>query len=137
MTNPSRTFVHYRAPSRIFWRSVRGMLPHKTPRGAAALGRLKVFEGMPAPYDTTKKQYIPDAMRCVKLASFRKFCQLGDLSSQVGWGKQELVEKLETKRKERALNWHKKRIEKAGRVRKSVNAAEVSKLREQLAQYGY
>ncbi len=113
------------------------MLPHKTARGAVALGKLKVFEGMPAPYDTTKKQYVPDAMRCVKLASFRKFCTLGDLSSQVGWGKQQLVEQLETKRKERALNWHKKRIEKAGRVRKSVNAAEVSKLREQLAQYGY
>jgi large subunit ribosomal protein L13Ae len=36
--NPKRGFVHYRAPSRIFWRAVRGMLPHKTPRGAAALG---------------------------------------------------------------------------------------------------
>lgn len=37
LTNPRRTFIHYRAPSRIFWRAVRGMLPHKTPRGAAAL----------------------------------------------------------------------------------------------------
>jgi large subunit ribosomal protein L13Ae len=64
------------------------MLPHKIAKGAAALGKLKVFEGVPAPYDTTKKQYVPDAMRCVKLASFRKFCTLGDLSSQVGWGKQ-------------------------------------------------
>jgi len=137
LTNPRRTFVHYRAPSRIFWRTVRGMLPHKSARGAAALGRLKVFEGCPAPYDTTKKQYIPDAMRCVKLASFRKFCALGDLSSQVGWGKQGLVEQLENKRKERALNWHKKRIEKSGRVRKSTNAGEVAKIREQLAQYGY
>ena len=99
------------------------MLPHKTPRGAAALGKLKIFEGVPAPYDTTKKQYVPDAMRCVKLASFRKFCTLGDLSSQVGWGKQELIEKLESKRKERALNWHKRRIEKAGRTRKTVNVA--------------
>jgi len=36
--NPRRGFVHARAPSRIFWRTVRGMLPHKTPRGAAALG---------------------------------------------------------------------------------------------------
>ena len=137
LTNPRRTFVHYRAPSRIFWRSVRGMLPHKTAIGAAALGRLKVFEGVPAPYDTTKKQYVPDAMRCVKLASFRKFCTLGDLSSQVGWGKQQLIEQLENKRKERALTWHKRRIEKAGRVRQSVNAAEVAKIRQQLAQYGY
>lgn len=36
--NPRRGVQHFRAPSRIFWRSVRGMLPHKTPRGAAALG---------------------------------------------------------------------------------------------------
>jgi hypothetical protein len=35
---------------------VRGMLPHKTPKGAAALGKLKVFEGVPAPYDTKKRQ---------------------------------------------------------------------------------
>jgi large subunit ribosomal protein L13Ae len=57
------------------------MIPHKCPRGAAALDKLKVFEGIPAPYDTIKRQYIPDAMRCVKLASFRKYCKLGDLSS--------------------------------------------------------
>lgn len=36
--NPSKGFIHHRAPSRMFWRAVRGMLPHKTPRGAAALG---------------------------------------------------------------------------------------------------
>ena len=35
------------------------MLPHKTPKGAAALGKLKVFEGIPAPYDTKKRQVIP------------------------------------------------------------------------------
>ena len=38
--NPRRGFKHFRAPSRIFWRSVRGMLPHKTPRGAIALGMI-------------------------------------------------------------------------------------------------
>lgn len=121
LTNPRRTFVHYRAPSRIFWRAVRGMLPHKSPKGAAALGRLKIFEGVPAPYDTKKRQVVPDALRCVKLTSFRKFCLLGDLSSQVGWGKQALIEKLESKRRERATNWHKKSIEKANTIRKSLN----------------
>ena len=99
LTNPRRTFVHYRSPSRIFWRSVRGMLPHKSPKGAVALGRMKVFEGVPAPYDTKKREVVPDALRAVKLSSFRKFCTLGDLSAQVGWGKQQLVEQLETKRK--------------------------------------
>lgn len=33
---------HWRAPSRIFWKTVRGMIPHKTSRGAEAMARLKV-----------------------------------------------------------------------------------------------
>ena len=41
---PSRGPFHFRAPSKIFWRTVRGMLPHKTERGKAALGRLSVSE---------------------------------------------------------------------------------------------
>jgi len=91
LTNPRRTFIHYRAPSRMFWRTVRGMVPHKTPKGAVAMQRLKVFEGVPAPYDTKKREVIPDALKCVKLTSFRKFCNLGDLSSEVGWGKRSLI----------------------------------------------
>ena len=137
LTNPRRTFVHYRAPSRIFWRTVRGMLPHKTSRGAEALGRLKVFEGVPAPYDTKKREVVPDALRAVKLSSFRKFCTLGDLSSEVGWGKKTLVEKLENKRRERASAWHKKRVANANSVRKALNLKEINAVRAQLASYGY
>ncbi len=137
LTNPRRTFVHYRAPSRIFWRTVRGMLPHKTSRGAEALGRLKVFEGVPAPYDTKKREVVTDALRAVKLSSFRKFCTLGDLSSQVGWGKRDLVAKLEGKRKERAAAWHKKRLASANSVRKALNVKEINAVRAQLAAYGY
>lgn len=137
LTNPRRAFVHYRAPSRIFWRSVRGMLPHKIPIGAAALGRLKIFEGVPPPYDTKKREVVPDALRAVKLSSFRKFCTLGDLSSQVGWGKKNLVEQLENKRRERANNWHTKRINQANTVRKTLNLPEINKVRAELAQYGY
>ena len=113
------------------------MVPHKTARGAAALGRLKVFEGVPAPYDTQKRVCVPDAMRCVKLSHFRKFCTLGDLSSQVGWGKQKLVAGMEDKRRERAVAWHKKRISKANTTRKSKNQGEIAKVRKELAQYGY
>ena len=39
----------------MFWRVVRGMLPHKLKRGAAAMDRLKVFEGIPPPYDKVFK----------------------------------------------------------------------------------
>ena len=57
-------------------------------------GRLKVIEGCPAPYDTMKRQVIPDALRCVKLSSFRKYCVLGDLASQVGWNNGKLINEL-------------------------------------------
>ncbi len=121
LTNPRRAFVHYRAPSRMFWRTVRGMVPHKTQRGAIAMGRLKVFEGIPAPYDTMKREFVPDAMRAVKLSSFRKYCKLGDLSSRVGWGKQNLIESLEDKRITRAKKWHAVRVERNNTSRKAVN----------------
>ncbi len=39
--NPKRGPFHFRAPSRIFFHTVRGMVPHKTKRGAEALNRLK------------------------------------------------------------------------------------------------
>ncbi len=137
LTNPRRAFVHYRAPSRIFWRTVRGMLPHKTSRGAEALGRLKAFEGVPAPYDTKNRQVVPDALRAVKLSSFRKFCTLGELSSEVGWNKRSLIEKLENKRRERASAWHKKRVASANNVRKALNLKEINAVRAELASYGY
>ena len=101
------------------------------------MGRLKVFEGCPAPYDTKKREVIPDALRAVKLSSFRKFCRLGDLSSQVGWGKNNLINTLEDKRRERAAAWHKKRIDSANKVRKALNLKEIDKVKSQLAEYGY
>lgn len=39
------------------------MIPHKSKRGAAALARLKVYEGVPPPYDKTKRMVIPDALK--------------------------------------------------------------------------
>ena len=41
--NPRRWIQHYRSPSRVFWRVIRGMLPHKTPRGAIALGTINFY----------------------------------------------------------------------------------------------
>ena len=62
-TNPRRGPFHYRAPSKILWRAIRGMLPHKTGRGDAALSRVKIFEGIPAPYDKVKRAVIPKALK--------------------------------------------------------------------------
>jgi large subunit ribosomal protein L13Ae len=43
IVNPNRGAFHFRAPSRILYRTIRGMVPHKTSRGQAALERLKVL----------------------------------------------------------------------------------------------
>ena len=43
------------------------MIPHKTARGAAALERLKVFEGIPPPYDKKKRVVVPQALRVLRL----------------------------------------------------------------------
>jgi large subunit ribosomal protein L13Ae len=78
------------------------MIPHKTKRGAAALARLKVFEGIPPPYDKIKRMVIPDALKVLRLQSGHKYCLLGRLSSEVGWNHYDTIKELETKRKERS-----------------------------------
>ena len=135
--NPSRGAVHYRAPSRVFWRAVRGMLPHKTPRGAAALGKLKIFEGVPAPYDTRKRQVVPSALKVIRLKNFRDFCLLGDLCTHAGWKHQSVVEKLESKRKERSHKvWEKKHGAQTKRTQ-ALKGADFKALREKLSALGH
>ncbi|KAL1513177.1 hypothetical protein ABEB36_002622 [Hypothenemus hampei] len=101
--NPARGPFHFRAPSRIFWKTVRGMLPHKTERGKQALRRLKSYEGIPPPYDRRKRVVVPGALRVVCLKPGRKFCHVGRLSHEVGWKYQSVVRTLETKRKVKAV----------------------------------
>ncbi len=98
-TNPRKHFKHFRQPSRIFWRTVRGMMPHKTARGAAGLQRLKVFEGMPYPYDVKKRMVVPEALKVLRIKPRRKTCVLGELAAMNGWTKKDIVATLEQKRK--------------------------------------
>ncbi|PQQ08041.1 60S ribosomal protein L13a-1 [Prunus yedoensis var. nudiflora] len=94
--------IHFRSPAKIFWRTVRGMIPHKTKRGAEALARLKAYEGIPPPYDKTKRMVVPDALKVLRLQKGHKYCLLGQLSSEVGWNHFDTIKALEEKRKERA-----------------------------------
>merc|ERR1712110_486781 len=87
---PSRGPFHYRAPGKIFERVVRGMVPHKTERGKAALRRLQTFEGM-------------------RLKPGRKFCSIGRLSHEIGWKYQDVVATLEAKRKVKSEAYYKKK----------------------------
>ena len=59
------------------------MVPHKTKRGAAALERLKVYEGVPPPFDKQKRLVVPDALKVLRLQHGHKYCKLGDLSASV------------------------------------------------------
>merc|ERR1719198_502840 len=106
-TNPKKGPIHYRSPARILWRTVRGMIPHKTKRGAAALERLKTFEGVPPPYDKVKRAVVPDALKVLRLQTSHKFCTLGHLAKEVGWKHGETVSGLEEKRIARSAEFYK------------------------------
>lgn len=94
--NPTRGGpFHFRAPARIFYKTVRGMIPHKTARGAAAMERLKVFEGIPPPYDKKQRMVVPQALRILRLKPGRKYCTVGRLSHEVGWKYQDVVARYE------------------------------------------
>lgn len=75
IVNPKKSGpFHHRAPSKILFRAIRGMVPHKTARGTAALERLKLFEGVPPPYDRKKRMVVPEALRVLRLKPGRKYC---------------------------------------------------------------
>jgi len=136
---PSHGPIHYRSPAKIFWRTVRGMVPHKTKRGAEALARLKVFEGVPPPYDKMKRLVSPLALRVLRLAPGRKFTVLGRLSGEVGWKHAAVVAKLEEKRKIRSKAYYerKKALERL-RTKAIANREEQLKpINTQLQAYGY
>merc|ERR1712098_478361 len=98
-TNPSRGPYHFRAPSKCLFKVVRGMIPHKTKRGMEALNRLKLFDGIPTPYDKQKRMVVPSALRVLKLKPGRKYCQIGRLSHETGWKYKPVIDALEEKRK--------------------------------------
>ncbi|CDJ33508.1 60S ribosomal protein L13a, putative [Eimeria mitis] len=105
-SNPRRGPYHMRAPSRIFWRAVRGMIRHKTIRGKKALSRL-------------------EALRVMRLRPGRDFCRLGELSEMVGWSKGSLISRLEEKRKARSLKHFQRK--KAEAKEKAAAMKEVTK----------
>merc|ERR1712127_325950 len=111
LPNPTKGPHHYRTPARMIWRVIRGMIPHKTKRGAAALERLTVFEGIPHPFDKMKRQIMPCALKNLKVRPGRKTCRLGDLADSIGWRHQELLNRLENKRKVKGTAYHQTKTE--------------------------
>ncbi|MFH4978532.1 hypothetical protein AB6A40_005241 [Gnathostoma spinigerum] len=136
---PARGPYHFRAPSKIFWRTVRGMLPHKTHRGMSALRRLRVFDGVPQPYDRVKLFVLPNALRHIALKPRRKYCTVGRLAHEVGWQYQGVVKKLEAKRKEKGAAYFQRKKELAKLRSKAMEnvAKQIEPYQKIIESYGY
>ncbi|KAH9827457.1 AMP dependent synthetase and ligase [Teratosphaeria destructans] len=127
---------HFRAPSKIFWRTVRGMIPHKTERGAKALERLKVFEGVPPPYDRKKRLVVPQALRVLRLKPGRKYCTVGRLGHEFGWKYKDVVERLEERRKVKGQAYYEKKRAARKLLADAQSSAKIDdKTKQQLEQY--
>ncbi|CAM9187497.1 unnamed protein product [Choristocarpus tenellus] len=136
-TNPARGPFHFRSPARIFWRTVRGMLPQKTVRGQEALSHLSCFEGIPAPYDKQKRMVVPNALQVIRMAPGRRFCVLGRLSAEVGWPHGDLIKRLEVQRKIKSEAYYKEKKSANLLKAKAVEEADLSKVAPVLEQYGF
>ena len=125
LTQPAKGPFHFRSPSKMMWRTIRGMIPHKTKKGMLALGRVKCYEGIPPPYDKVKRLVCPDALRVLRLQKGRRFCTLGELGTSVGWKYSGVVDKLEEERSAAAAEYFagkKKTMQKLAKAKASVGA---------------
>jgi len=136
--NPTRGGpFHFRAPSRIFYKTVRGMIPHKTARGAAALDRLKVFEGIPPPYDKKQRLVVPQALRILRLKPGRKYCTVGRLAHEVGWKYQDVVARLEERRKVKGTAYYERKKAQRRHLADAQKSTSDHESHKKLAELGY
>ncbi|XP_065579713.1 large ribosomal subunit protein uL13-like [Artemia franciscana] len=137
--NPARGPFHHRAPSKIFERAVRGMIPYKTTRGRQAMKRLRAYEGVPPKYQRMTKQIAPRALRAVALKPGRKYCKVGRLSHEVGWKYQNVTATLEAKRKVKAAVAYrnKKHIMKMKEEEKKHYAKKMEPYQRVIESYGF
>lgn len=137
--NPARGPFHFRAPSRMLWKAIRGMVPHKTKRGHNALQRLKVYEGIPPPYDKMKRVCVPIALRQLCLRPDRKYCTVDRVAHEVGWKYRDVVANLEAKRKIKAriAYMHKKKLKNITWKARAAVAKKIEPQNAVLREYGY
>ena len=121
----------------MFWKTLRGMLPHKAPRGIAALGRLRCFDGIPYPYDHKKRMVVPSALQVCRMKSFRKSCVLGDISKLAGWTKGDLIGKLEESRKAKSQKFHDRKVKIAAARATAAADKTCEAFNKELATFGF
>lgn len=136
-TNPKHGPNHFRAPSRIIEKTVRGMLPRKTKRGEAAMARVKFYEGVPPAYGKVKKLLVPEALAVTHLRPTAKRTRVGNLAAEMGWKYSGLIRKIEAERKIDSKAFYDNKKETA-KLRKQAEAnADLSKITPVLEASGY
>ena len=80
---------------------------------------------------------VTNALKVVCMKDDRKNCTLGQLCQSSGWKKQDLVEKLEEKRRERSKKYYTKKVAKESARKKALNLPDVKKISAELAKFGY
>jgi len=121
----------------MFWKTLRGMLPHKSPRGAAAMTRLRCFDGMPFPYDHKKRMVVPSALKVCRMKAYRKSCVMGDLAKLAGWTKGDLINQLEEKRKEKSQKFHERKVAISQAKAKAANDKTCAAFNKTLEGFGF
>jgi len=80
--HPEKGPFHPRRPDQIVRRTVRGMLPHRQPKGETALRHLRVFLGVPAELKNLLFQTIPEAhvnrLKC-------PYVTVGEFAKEIGY----------------------------------------------------
>jgi large subunit ribosomal protein L13Ae len=100
---------------------------------------MQVFEGIPPPFDKQKRLVIPHALRVLRLAPGRKFTTVKRISREFGWKYEDVVARLEEKRKEKSKLFYEKKKQLA-RLRSSAQRqvqSELEGVNAVLAQAGY
>ena len=81
--HPGKGPFHPRRPDQIIRRTIRGMLPHRQPKGQMAFKRLRVFLGVPADFKDATFQTVPEAdaskLKC-------PYVTVGELAEEIGYG---------------------------------------------------
>jgi len=131
------------------------MVPHKTARGTAAMNRLKVFEGVPPPYDKKKRVVVPQALRVLRLKPGRKYCTVGRVGHEFGWKYQDVVarygvvymwwlqlltqrSRLEERRKAKSAAYYERKKVARKQIADAKKGAKLdSKAQQTLTEYGY
>lgn len=79
---PTKGPFHHRKPNAIVRRTIRGMLPHRKPRGRDAYRRLRVHIGIPRELEGVDAESIRDA-HSNRLRG--RYITVGEIAKNIGW----------------------------------------------------